>query len=55
MEPFPSRSALISRHCYHYAKIKEQWVLREREMKEREAHNKLEGLKKQVHMYKKLT
>ena len=48
MEPFPSRSTFNSRHTYHYGKIKEQWLLRERELKEREARNQLEKLKKQV-------
>lgn len=48
LEPFPNRSTLLSRHQHHYSKIKEQWVKRERELKEREARSKLEKLKKQV-------
>ena len=48
MEPFPSRSSIVSRHSYHYGKMKELWLLRERESKAREARNKLEKLKKQV-------
>lgn len=48
MEPFPTRNTFNSRHTYHHGKIKEQWLLRERELKEREARNKLEELKKQV-------
>ena len=48
MEPFPNRSAISNRHSYHYGQIKEQWLLRERELKEREARSKLEKLKKPV-------
>jgi predicted SAM-dependent methyltransferase len=48
MQPFPHRSAMVNRHSYHYGKIKEQWLLRERELKEREARSKLEKLKKPV-------
>jgi hypothetical protein len=46
IEPFPSRNVLTARHSYHYSKIKEQWLLREKELKEREVRSKLEKLQK---------
>lgn len=48
MEPFPRRSVIVSRHSFHYDRIQKEWLLREREFKEREARNKLDKLKKQV-------
>lgn len=38
----------MSRHSFHYDRIQKEWLLREREFKEREARNKLDKLKKQV-------
>ena len=48
MEPFPRRSVIVSRHSYHYGIIREQWLLRERELKERESRNRVEKMKKPV-------
>ena len=31
--PFPNRSNLTSRHNHHLAKVKQQWVAREKERK----------------------
>ena len=48
MQPFPNRSTISNRHSYHYGTIKEQWLLREQEVKEREVRSKLNKLKKPV-------
>lgn len=48
MEPFPRRNVIASRHSFHYEKFQKEWLLRERELKEREARSKLDKLKKQV-------
>lgn len=55
MEPFPRRSVIVSRHSFHYDRIQKEWLLREREFKEREARNKLDKLKKQVRAGRALT
>lgn len=46
MEPFPPRNVITGRHNHHYSKIKDQWLLREKELKEREVRSKLEKLQK---------
>ena len=48
MHPFPSRHVLTSRHSYHYSKMKEEWLMREKELKERELQSRLEKIKKPV-------
>lgn len=55
MEPFPRRSVVVSRHSFHYDRIQKEWLLREREFKEREARSKLDKLKKQVRAGRALT